>query len=227
MKNEYFGSKSILSLNSIEQGILLKFIESLGVVEKADNNFSIHELKDSVNLYDKSTSTTIIFNNFNLKQVNKVMIDCVGNYVYNRYKQERTSTMYNIFSLLSNGRFTVKLIDGMTLVDNRMSNISLNEYMFDTGMLFIISKVHEANYKNYHLVINDVIRAREYANKPTVVFFYGTKKEAKDLDYMFISPRELNYKKTSSTITYKDKEESTEVEEVNFLENDALFEEVL
>ena len=227
MKNEYFGSKSILSLNSIEQGILLKFIESLGVVEKADNNFSIHELKDSVNLYDKSTSTTIIFNNFNLKQVNKVMIDCVGNYVYNRYKQERTSTMYNIFSLLSNGRFTVKLIDGMTLVDNRMSNISLNEYMFDTGMLFIISKVHEANYKNYHLVINDVIRAREYANKPTVVFFYGTKKEAKDLDYMFISPRELNYKKTSSSTTYKNNEESTEVEEVNFLENDALFEEVL
>lgn len=211
MKNEYFGISSILSLSSVEQGILLKFIEELGIKEKADNNYSIPALKQDINIYDKSKSTTLIYCNFNIGQINRVVIDVIGNYIYNRYKQDKSITMYNIFSLISSYKFNVKIIDGMTLVDNRMSNISLNEYMFDTGILFIVSKVHEANYKNYHLVINDVIRAREYANKPTIVFFYGSKKDAKEFDYLYVCPREIDCRKSSTKAESK--------KETNFIED--------
>ena len=99
----------------------------------------------------------------------------------------------------------------MSLVDKRLGGMSLIDEMFNIDILFIKVRVDEASYKNYHLTINDVVRARECKNLTTVIFFKGGRNDAEKLEYLELDPREINLlgEKLSSDKTTKKKETHT------------------
>ena len=198
--------------------MIYELLDELNVIEKSDNNYSLPGIKDSINMYDKSKPITLIYSNLDVHKTNKIIIDILGNYIYNRYYYENKSSAGNIFSKLANKDFKVEYIDGMSLVDKRLGGISLLDEMFNIDILFIKVRAEEASYKNYHLVINDIIRARECKNLLTIIFFKGFRKDAAKLEYLDLDPREINLiQEKQDTITKIDKETHN-----NLMTNDVL-----
>ena len=218
LKNVYTGKNCILGLNKLYQKMIYELLDELNVIEKSDNSYSLPGIKDSINMYDKSKPITLIYSNLDVHKTNKIIIDILGNYIYNRYYYENKSSAGNIFSKLANKNFKVEYIDGMSLVDKRLGGISLLDEMFNIDILFIKVRVEEACYKNYHLVINDIIRARECKNLLTVIFFKGFRKDAAKLEYLDLDPREINLiQEKQTTIAKIDKETHN-----NLMTNDVL-----
>lgn len=192
LKNVYTGKECILGLHGLYQKMIYELLESLNIIEKSDNSYYLPGVKDTLNMYDKSKPVTIIYSRLDVHKTNKIIIDILGNYIYNRFYYERSNPIDNIFARLANKMFKVDYIDGMSLVDKRLGGIPLIDEMFNIDILFIKVRVGEANYKNYHLTINDVIRARECKNLTTIIFFKGSRNDAAKLEYLELDPREIN-----------------------------------
>lgn len=221
MENMYDGLESIKKLNNeLYIRLLIDLIDDLGIVEKADKSCNTDFFKDN-NMYEYNTYTTLIYNNLNTGEIYQTIIDIVGNYIVNRYYHEKNKTsINNIFSQIHSEKFKALVVDGMTItrLGLSFSNDTDSAKSFfniqNTELAFIIVRPDSVNYKNYHITVNDVLRARDLAGKTTFVFFNGTKKYAKDNDYYYVCPKEIDIREENPTKVY-DYKKRTNTEDIN------------